>query len=335
MKEKGKIYILCPAYFATGGTELLHQLHFKLIEREVDSFIYYTGKIDFDLNYTNDRFKQYVKLDEISDSIDDNENNYLIVPEIYFNDLKFSKINFLFWWLSVDHFLIKNGFDPNIVTKNNLKGKVKVLINRSPYNRINEILNKPSIKYHLFQSYYAKSFLKKLRIKNIMPLSDYINPNVIYKGDSIIKEDIIIYNPQKGFEVSQYLIVNAPSNFRWIPIENMTLEQASKLMYTAKVYIDFGYHPGKDRIPREAVLNNCCVITNKEGSARNKIDIPISKKYKFEKPIESSSQIYGLIQDIFDNFDQHIIEFKKYKKIILNEEKLFDEHIDQLLKKKL
>ena len=27
------------------------------------------------------------------------------------------------------------------------------------------------------------------------------------------------------------------------------------------IYLDFGYHPGKDRMPREAALFNNCIIT--------------------------------------------------------------------------
>ena len=53
-------------------------------------------------------------------------------------------------------------------------------------------------------------------------------------------------------------------------------------MNKTKIYIDFGYHPEKDKMPREVVLNNNC-ITNYKGSAKNKYDIPISKKFKFEQ----------------------------------------------------
>ena len=30
-----------------------------------------------------------------------------------------------------------------------------------------------------------------------------------------------------------------------------------------KLYIDFGGFPGKDRLPREAVMHDCCIITGK------------------------------------------------------------------------
>ena len=36
-------------------------------------------------------------------------------------------------------------------------------------------------------------------------------------------------------------------------------------------------------MPREAALFNNCIITNKKGSAKNKLDIPINDKYKFEE----------------------------------------------------
>ena len=257
----------------------------------------------------------------------------MIVPEIYFSKLDYKEINMLFWWLSVDYFLIINNFNPEKLVKRELKAKIKVLFNMSPYNIIDKIVNQQNVKYHLYQSHYAKQFLNKLHIRNKLPLSDYINPDIIYKGNKHNKEDIIIYNPKKGSDISQYLIANSPLSFSWVPIENMTPEQISKITSKAKVYIDFGNHPGKDRIPREAVLNNCCIITNKKGSARNNIDIPIPNKYKFENPIESSKQIYILIQDIFNNFDNHIFKFGNYKNKILNEEKLFDKQIDILLNK--
>jgi len=39
-----------------------------------------------------------------------------------------------------------------------------------------------------------------------------------------------------------------------------------------QVYIDFGHHPGQDRLPREAVQCGCVVITGKRGSG-NQINI--------------------------------------------------------------
>jgi hypothetical protein len=48
------------------------------------------------------------------------------------------------------------------------------------------------------------------------------------------------------------------------------------------VYIDFGNHPGRDRIPREAAAMGCVVITNRRGSAENDVDIPIPNFLKID-----------------------------------------------------
>ena len=39
--------------------------------------------------------------------------------------------------------------------------------------------------------------------------------------------------------------------------------------------MDFGFHPGQDRLPREAALLKNCIITNREGSAAFYKDVPI------------------------------------------------------------
>ncbi|RYY07689.1 MAG: hypothetical protein EOP43_02495 [Sphingobacteriaceae bacterium] len=57
-----RIYVLCPAYFSTGGTELLHQLVYKLINVfNIDAYIFYTNvewKFEFDL--TPSKFVKYM-----------------------------------------------------------------------------------------------------------------------------------------------------------------------------------------------------------------------------------------------------------------------------------
>ena len=65
-----------------------------------------------------------------------------------------------------------------------------------------------------------------------------------------------------------------------IELKGFTSKEIIRIFQKTKLYIDFGYHPGKDKMPREAVLFNNCVITNLKGSAYNKFDIPINKQFK-------------------------------------------------------
>jgi len=332
MKEKSKIYILCPSYLATGGTELLHQLHYELKILGLSSFIFYTDKTEEDPVYTNKRFDKYIQRSEVADFIEDLNDNYLIVPEVYIKKVDYKRINMLFWWLSVDNFLLLNGYRTENITKINIKGKIKIFLNMSPYNILKETLYKPNLLFHLYQSEYARLFLKKLGYKHTLSLSDYINEDAISIGNPIEKTNIIVFNPMKGIETVRYLQANSPANFEWIPIENMTPKEIGLLLARAKIYIDFGNHPGKDRIPREAVLNNCCIITNKEGAAKNKVDIPILPTYKFNDPILKSENFFELVTNIFEDFELHRNNFIEYKMMIQSEREKFIEDVEMLIK---
>ena len=53
---------------------------------------------------------------------------------------------------------------------------------------------------------------------------------------------------------------------KFIPLRGLSREQLNDLFFKAKIYIDFGKFPGKDRLFREAALNNCCILTGKFGA---------------------------------------------------------------------
>ena len=97
--------------------------------------------------------------------------------------------------------------------------------------------------------------------------------------------------------------------------------------------MDFGFHPGKDRMPREAMLFNNCVITNMKGSANNNIDIPIKSKFKFTEKYSNLNNIKILINQIFFNHKKELKNFNNYKKKILNEKKVFEKQVLNIFKK--
>ena len=110
----------------------------------------------------------------------------------------------------------------------------------------------------------------------------------------------------------------------------MSFEEILKLQQNSKVYIDFGFHPGKDRIPREAAINGCCVITGMEGAAKFHEDIPISEEYKIEFNEDNVAKIIEKIKDCFENYETKTKDFVAYKQMILNEESKFEEDIDRI-----
>ncbi|MBQ3442412.1 MAG: hypothetical protein IJG33_04115 [Selenomonadaceae bacterium] len=135
-------------------------------------------------------------------------------------------------------------------------------------------------------------------------VEDYLNQTFLTRAaqvDLSKKENIVAYNPKKGFEVVKLFIADAP-DIDWRPIENMTPAQVQELLASAKVYIDFGNHPGKDRIPREAAVSGCVVLVGKRGAAINDIDISIPAEFKFDMAGSTPRDVIDKIRAVFEDF---------------------------------
>jgi hypothetical protein len=324
-KNKSIIYITCPANFATGGPYLLHQLAYKLIQLGYNAKMFYlTESINEDPVH---EFYADMKI-PYSLEIENNYSNLIVIPETFTNLIfKYENIQKVIWWLSVDNFLESDNKKPSFSTKRFLGLKKE----RYYYN-----FQKKPKHFHWVQSFYAERFLKSKGISNIKYLSDYLNDIFIdevknIKFDSTNKEDIISYNPKKGYEVTKILIEKTP-HLKWVPIENMTPNEVKELLLKSKIYIDFGHHPGKDRIPREAAICGCIVITNTKGSAVFFEDVSIPDQYKIEYSHEDETKIVELLETCLSDYDVKLKDFEFYKNKIINEEIRFNQDLEAIIK---
>lgn len=326
-----KIYVICPAEYKTGGTELLHQLVYTLNENGLKAYITYFN-INRDKEPINESFKKYVSIYKSLDDIIDSKNNIIVLPEIKVDLLKkFKNAKTILWWLSVDNYL--KTYNAKYAFKfNKIKGVLWYIKNFQWRYRIDKINNLAD--YNLAQSYYAKDFLRKNKFKNIGYLSDYIGD--IYLNQDCIEEkdrrDTILYNPKKGMKFTKKLIEYAPQ-LNWVPIVNMTNEEVVELLKTSKVYIDFGNHPGKDRFPREAAYCGCCIITSKFGSANYFEDVKIKDSYKFDGLEKNIPSIIRTIEDCLEDFEKHQKEFEVYRNMIKDEKSSFEKDVRELFLK--
>ena len=326
--RSSRIYVVCPANNKTGGTELLHQLANELAIKGLNAYVayYLEGKCNRS-EPTPEEFKKYKFNACLIDEVIDNKENIIVLPEVCIGKhRKYKNLQKCVWWLSVDNFKVMHG-KFNRLKKYGLKSFIKHLF-LMDYSKLNDIT---SINIHLYQSYFASNFLENVGISNdhMFYLSDYIND--IYKNNftSENKEDIVIYNPKKGLEFTQKLILFS-KEIKWVPIINMSNEEVVELMKKAKVYIDFGNHPGKDRIPREAAISGCCVITNKSGSAAFAKDVPIPEAYKIEDKDENITKIIHIINNCIENYDLKIHEFDTYREFISKEKDCFSRDVEYL-----
>lgn len=345
---RSKIYVQVGANVATGGPELLHQLVYHLRELGFNAFMYYTPNNHKQPIHSAYKFYNNPFVREIEDV----SENVIIVPEIYssmyiFDELKL--IQKVIWWLSVDNFFVSRSlsFFPynlliNFIKVINKLAKTTVVdipqfilkLNRNFYKKSDKYLSTTNI--HFVQSQYAFETLIRIGFnKNqINFLSDYLNKDFLEISFKINeKEDIILYNPTKGYKFTKKIIKQA-TNLNFVPIVNLNREEVVELFKKAKVYIDFGNHPGKDRMPREAVLAGCCIITGKRGSANNLTDVEIDDNYKFHDEIININSIINRLNDCINNYPSNVIYFNNYRKKILEEKEVFIDSIKKIFYEK-
>lgn len=324
-----KIYVFCPANVKTGGPELLHQLVFTLRKNGLDSCLVYTGIQNHDYEII-DEYRQYIDSYLLKRDVEDSHENLVIVPEVDVLALEeFKNIQKAIWWLSVDNFYLKYfSFDSlkyRISSWGFLRFIKRTFFNKSFFNGRNYISMNSDIvqntNFHLCQSKYAENECNKHGLDTIY-LSDYLNDEFFQNRNAVLKkENIVAYSPAKGFQFTRK-IINKRLDIHFEPIRNMTREEVQNLLKKSKVYIDFGNHPGKDRIPREARMQGCIVITGKNGSAAYFDDVPVEEK--FEKKIKNIPDILMLIEEVFKDYDFYNEKQTEYTEKICMEKDKFE-----------
>lgn len=291
------IYLLCP-WIVSGGPEAIHQLCHTIndLNLHYNAYILY---YDLGLGIGNPLYTDIYKNINIINHIEDYEDNVIIIPESYINFINIYsyKCKILIWWLSYDY-----GIDK--------------------FNNLNSIYKNNII--HICQSFYAYIKLTKI-IDNtkLFLLSDYIRPNIINEGYNINdKQNITAINPIKDKKSYNKLIENDKNV---MILYNLSTDELVNNLKKCKVYVDFGNHPGKDRIPREAASLGCIIITNKEGSAFYNEDMNIEEK------LDNINDLNCLIDDIYNNYEKYLMKQHNYRNNIIKEEFIFRDQIRMLI----
>lgn len=329
------VYVVCPGYYKTGGTELAHQLVYKLNQKGVSAKIAYFKIDNFDMQI-NPAFRQYID-DFVTTEEIKNTQDIVVVPESFtdlITNFPYSKV--YVWWMSVNNYFCSRNLKLEIEESGLIKAlyhECKSILFRKKCRRRDylPLSLMDNVVLHLVQSEYAYDFLKTNGFKNIKYLSDYINTDYIKFSNAIDldqKEDVVLYNPKKGIRFTNK-ILKANKDIKFVPLINMSNDEIIENLRKSKVYIDFGPHPGKDRLPREAAMMKCCVITGRRGSA-NYSDIPISEKFKIKDEVRNLPLINNMLNLLLEDYDNQINEFESYRIWITEEEERFDAEIDDV-----
>lgn len=313
------IYIASIPRAVSGGPELLHQLCSELLRRGLDARLWYPTD---DPTPEPTAYRKYHV--PYTTKIRLRPENILIIPEtlaeVY---TRVESIRKIFWWLSVDNYL---GHLKYVLTE-----EMDYFLHH-PLHQTIYLFSPDKQLEHWVQSEYARRYVQLNGVPDAQVhfVGDYLQSGThLGLSGGVLRtsrQNIIAYNPRKGMEFTKELMAAAP-DLAWTPIEDMTAAEVHDLLSRAKVYIDFGNHPGQDRIPREAAAAGCCVITGRRGAAANDIDIPIPASYKFLDDPQAIPAILACIRACLADYEGHIDDFTGYRAMIAEQKAKFRQDV--------
>ena len=315
MPSYSNVLVVCPGNAMTAGPEALHQLVADANALGQPAQIVYHP---FDRSFETPG--PYRKHGAPVGRYADEPGTLILFPEIFTPQaLQVRHAEPAIWWMSINNF---TGVRYGRPWRDKLRYWKYVLQGKRPWGGVRALAHLRQFA----QSDYARDFLAGHGLAS-EPLSD---PIPVYTDPAYVaslpprlaaakRDDTILYNPTKGAAITARLMATYPQ-WRFRPLRGLDREQLAQAFLDAKLYIDFGHHPGKDRLPREAAIHGCCVITARHGSAANPVDVPIPERFKLDVKDPQFVQRFGeRVNEVFGNFEACSRELAGYRDTIAQE----------------
>ena len=176
---------------------------------------------------------------------------------------------------------------------------------------------------HFYQCDYVRTFLQANNAACYHALSDYTDPEFVHRSHIAsdnppigARANRICFFPNKGAELAAQFIEQREASrhtLDFVPIRGMTKPQVRKTLFGARIYLDFGGHPGKDRVPREAAVAGAVVLLHAAGAARHFTDHPLAAEYLFTDEDVASGRLREKVDAVLDAPETHFAAQRFYR----------------------
>lgn len=323
-----RVLILCPIGVKTGGPQALHQLCHELISLGVDAYLV---PADSEKTKPEPSFAKYKA--PILFGLDFKTEDFLIVPEtLVVLPSQFKNIancRTFIWWLSIDNSSLPwvNNYElrmNRVKAEWGTKGRIPHTAIRRMYDLLFEIkfgvlasyskskchrINPRKVN-NLCQSEYAMQILSKRGFNGLEYLSDYVevDQEAHLSTENVGARQIrVAYNFAKSKEQVE-ILKSVDDSLDFIPLSGLSRKEMAEQLKRAELFLDLGHFPGKDRLPREAILLGCPVLLAKRGAARYAKDFPLENEFlvdlEVETPADAVSKIHRIARDKKSAFAQ-------------------------------
>lgn len=299
---------ICPANFATGGTESIHQLVNELNKhKDIYAKILYVNWNGKDCPQPKE-YKKYEcpYITEFPEGFDE----CVIFPEVYGDEAvepQYKNCIVAMNWAGVDV------YDWNV-----------------PEDKRGIYLQRKDM-IHIARSEYAVHYLNKKGLKNIKVectvADEFFNQDL--RGP---RRDTVLYNGVQfkltDFQKRVMAICKQRHNINFQPLIGLNRNDLMYLLRKSKLYIDFGEFSGRERLPREAALCGCCVLTSRTGAANYFKDVSIQDEYKFvEAQVEEA---VDKIVYVLHNYDECSKDFDVYRNSLKHDKEIYPNQVKEL-----
>lgn len=236
------------------------------------------------------------------------KSDWLIFPEVQIqtaqNLFERGYTNIVIWWLSWENapLSLLRRFDISLL----LRGSI-----------------------HIFQSSYARSMARGYGYDGPI-VSDYTVLPEHQVKPSIKSLDICVL-AAKSKGAKQCLDILSHTHSVKL-IEKMTRDEVWNVLRGARYFLDFGGHPGKDRLPREAILVDCIPVVRRVGAATHYADVPLPDFLKVDDALMSDAEGLGTLLRSLELRRAEVLESLRHARLqILKERQTFLEEVSSFL----
>lgn len=314
------VVIMCPV-MVTGGPENLSQLYAELKKLGLETYFYWMSDVfaikkryqdgtwylcKDEKNTMNSAYVETYGVNSLERDIPLDDKTLVIVSEPLADMIAlFENARTAIAWLSIGNF---RGKDTELLQYFIFNGKLRdvqcIHFSQSPW-----IQKK-------LQSWGVESFL----------LGDYINKAYLSESAAEKINNSVAFFPRKAKRLGEAFVAQY-NNFNYIRLQNLDKSGMIKALDSAKIYIDFGDFPGRDRVPREALLRNCVIFIRNVACATDFDSFPIDDYFRFSDKDVVDGTLYKKVCETLANYEnmKKMQDFMRQQ--VLEEPALFEKNV--------